>query len=1658
MIVAHILAKLEADSTNMVRNAGRGADSIDKLGKMAAKSARDIDSSMSKMGATASRESARASKAVGNTAKAVDGATGAHKRHEAQARRTGETTSSSYGKASAAADKHSRSMNGLKAPMDAVDRSARAIDKSSSAASMSMGKMVGTTMKIGAAIGITTFFAQAVGAATGAIIQYNQSLEQSTIGMTTMLGSAEKAGQFMGELQDFAAKTPFSFQGLVSSTQSMMAMGFEAKNVLPNLRAVGDATAAMGGSMEDMGARVIRALGQMRAKGKVSAEEMMQIAEAGLPAWQYLADAIGTDVPAAMEQSKKVGIQSAIAIDAIMEGMTKDFGGMMDAQSKTLMGSWSTVLDYMQMNVAKATKPLFDAIKGGVLGLSTWMSGPQALNIASKFTEGVVKSFAVIQDVVRPSVMEAVGLFQDLISVGEKLAPRMKGAFTAIGGSIVLAFKGLETVISALDSMIGFIDRNEWAMKALAVVVTALMAKFVATQAIAFFSAIIKGARGAAESVGRFTSLNAQGMKTYNGIMTEASKSTKNLGTTAQISKNATMVAMAGMGNATQGFATKVKNAGSNLMGAFGGPAGIAVTAGIALIGWKMAEAAKKTADFNAKIDDMAGRMKAALQGKEGKEGTRTLTTLDKTRVIIDYVYDGDKEKGMRDALRSMKLDSKDLVGFIMKDAAAIHALDSAMDELKITGEDSLLNPDMWDDNMMRDGLLALADASGDAGKAAASFEGKNLAAKNAVMELDKALVRTGSSSKKFVSTGLGKELVSILRANKGIGDKELNKLADGLESTYKAYKAGTLTATEFERAILASTAAAKGAPTTLAELAAGQANITKEIKTTDKALAENIDATQKWASETASTWNSISLKDLADMMGLKDIEKEMQGKFKYILVWTANLAKLQENGMSTSALTKVIEEGPAKWGKAVGEMAKSPKLIEGFNEAVARELSIEDIADTLGKQVGLVDSMLNGDAGLIGAIAYAERKGFDLFEFMAKHPEMVSAAWAKQVEEIKPKMKAFMTNAESALSGGDFKYVLKEISVDPEAFKMSFTSAMDSILATMPSLVAEIDADPKAAHEAFDTLIRQVVTAKPGVEIKGVTHEARISVKRMLTWMDGLFPELHVMTDPDAAIDTFNSLLAQMGSEEAVIALLADPAQGEKTLKTFAFKVDKTTGKVTIDGIDVPANSVLTGIVSKINKSEGNVTLNAANQTALADIEAVRRAVAGLPALSGWGPLASGYVSAPKDKHPSGIPWKSESANGNIFEQHTAQIAPGGTHLRMWAEPETGGEAYIPLSAGKRPRSEAILDHVARLFGKKMIDAKGTAFAEGGFYESSKATTDLRPMIDSQLAGANKYINDMKIRAAANAASSAGANVSGVNPQFMAMFQKYSQEVGGLKIISAFRSRAQQEALYASYLNGTGNLAARPGTSNHEKGLAIDHAPGASGSMKYMANEMGMKYSVPSENWHIEPHWAANGAIFAGTTYANGGINGGTRGDENAPRGWNWKTMGDRDARGKIKRAFPSGLVGDLDGNGAITNKEWKNWQSLISGVKKYGDAKMLNLFTGGKLHENFAQAEDGSWVNKNFWSGRPRGAFPDAIRQATYDNGGILYPGYTMAYNGTGKPETITTFGNDKDGGGSVISNWNINGDLDARLLAQIKAAQERRDRRQARKMRKR
>jgi tape measure domain-containing protein len=168
-------------------------------------------------------------------------------------------------------------------------------------------------------------------------------LEQSKIAFETMLGSAEAADAFLRDLADFAAATPFDFPGLQSSSRLLLAFGFQAEAVIPIVETLGDATSALGGGTDTLEG-VVRALGQMQTKGKVVTQELLQLAERGIPVFDILKEKLELTGEQVADIGT-LGISSSTAITAILEGLGERFGGAMQKQSRTLLGLWSTVKD-----------------------------------------------------------------------------------------------------------------------------------------------------------------------------------------------------------------------------------------------------------------------------------------------------------------------------------------------------------------------------------------------------------------------------------------------------------------------------------------------------------------------------------------------------------------------------------------------------------------------------------------------------------------------------------------------------------------------------------------------------------------------------------------------------------------------------------------------------------------------------------------------------------------------------------------------------------------------------------------------------------------------------------------------------------------------------------------------------------------------------------------------------------------------------------------------------------------------------------------------------------------------------------------------------------------------------------------------------------------
>ncbi|MFJ5176722.1 phage tail tape measure protein [Streptomyces griseoviridis] len=205
-------------------------------------------------------------------------------------------------------------------------------------------------------------------------------------------------------------------------------------------------------------------------------------------------------------------------------------------------------------------------------------------------------------------------------------------------------------------------------------------------------------------------------------------------------------------------------------------------------------------------------------------------------------------------------------------------------------------------------------------------------------------------------------------------------------------------------------------------------------------------------------------------------------------------------------------------------------------------------------------------------------------------------------------------------------------------------------------------------------------------------------------------------------------------------IKVTADVQQTLTDLGKVQDKVAHTKGKTfEMGALTSGAIKALEALGFKISHTKGKaISVTVPTGTAASQVAAIKGYIASVRGKTvGVGVYTTEYYKKVQSGGPS-IPGITKNADGNVLdfyanggtrEQHVAQIAPAGA-MRVWAERETGGEAYLPLAPAKRGRSTRILEEVAKRFGyrlEKFANGGISSFAGGGFtYTPTEPTVTL--------------------------------------------------------------------------------------------------------------------------------------------------------------------------------------------------------------------------------------------------------------------------------------------------------------------------------------------
>lgn len=265
-----------------------------------------------------------------------------------------------------------------------------------------------------------------IGKFVNQMMQVRGQFQQTEMAFKTMLQSEEKADALMKQLIRTAAVTPFGVEDVTEGAKQLLAFNVAAEDVNKTLIGLGDVAAGMGLNLKDL----VMLYGTTIAKGKMDTMDLYQFLNRGIPIADEIAKVMGLDVTNAIKEVQKQikagKVTSDIFIQA-MQSMTAEgskFGGLMEAQSKTITGQISNIEDAIEQMFNDLGKSQEGVINTGLGVVSTlvenWETvGKVLMTVVAAY--GAYKA-AVISMIALEKARIAIGSAQAFLSLARSIS------------------------------------------------------------------------------------------------------------------------------------------------------------------------------------------------------------------------------------------------------------------------------------------------------------------------------------------------------------------------------------------------------------------------------------------------------------------------------------------------------------------------------------------------------------------------------------------------------------------------------------------------------------------------------------------------------------------------------------------------------------------------------------------------------------------------------------------------------------------------------------------------------------------------------------------------------------------------------------------------------------------------------------------------------------------------------------------------------------------------------------------------------------------------------------------------------------------------------------------------------------------------------------
>lgn len=284
-------------------------------------------------------------------------------------------------------------------------------------------------------------------ASIGAIAKIGAQMEKTTVAFEVLVGSEKKAAKLLKQINDFAAATPFSTMDLEKSAQMMLNFGINSKDVMTNLKELGDISMGDANKLQSLSL----VYGQMSAAGKLQGQDNLQFISAGFAPLKELQKMTGKSYKELQEMMSKGQITSN-AVAAALKHATEQgglFHGMMQKTAQTVLGKLSTAFG----SLIQKARDMFKYIKPAALSLIDNFQ-----NIASHVMNIVGDLFKWIASskILKSAFSEVLIIISNLVSWLDGAIPKVIKFFHNWGTEIayVAAWIGIATIAFNLHNIV----------------------------------------------------------------------------------------------------------------------------------------------------------------------------------------------------------------------------------------------------------------------------------------------------------------------------------------------------------------------------------------------------------------------------------------------------------------------------------------------------------------------------------------------------------------------------------------------------------------------------------------------------------------------------------------------------------------------------------------------------------------------------------------------------------------------------------------------------------------------------------------------------------------------------------------------------------------------------------------------------------------------------------------------------------------------------------------------------------------------------------------------------------------------------------------------------------------------------------------------------